>query len=87
MIKNYNRFLNENVSNKLEIDVNTHLFDSGYKLFFDIYVGGNEIGKCEVETKFKKDDFNDKIHDYSFSRNMDFNHLNIVKKKDYDNEI
>jgi hypothetical protein len=84
MIKNYNRFLNENISNKLEIDVNTHLFDDGFKLFFDIYVGGKQIGECEVGTKFKNDDFDDKVDDYTLSKNMDFNHLNVVNKKDYD---
>lgn len=83
MIKNYNKFLNENISNKLEIDVNRHLFDNGYQLYFDIYCGGKEIGKCEVLTKFKNDDFDPNVDDYSFSKNIDFNYKNKVKKDDY----
>jgi len=84
MIKNYNKFLNENVSNKLEIDVNRHLFDDGYKIYFDVYIGGKQIGKCEVETKFKTDDFDTNVDDYSFSKNIDFNHENTVKTDNYD---
>lgn len=84
MIKKYNTFLNENISNKLEIDVNSHLFDDGYELFFDIYVGGKQIGSCETKTKFKTDDFDDKVDDYSLSKNMDFNYKNNVKKEDFD---
>jgi len=85
MIKNYIKFIKENISNKLEIDINSHLFDNGYKIFFDIYVGGKQIGSCEINTIFKLDDFDEKTDDYSLSKNIDFNNINKVKKEDYNN--
>lgn len=84
MITTYKNFLNENISNKLEIDVNSHLFDDGYGLFFDIYVGGKQIGSCETRTKFKTDEFDEKVDGYSLTNNMDFNYINKVKKDDFD---
>lgn len=85
MVTNYNIFLNENLSKKLELDVNSHLFNTGYKIFFDIYVGGKEIGRCEIETFFKTDEFDPISCDYSLSQNMEFDYNNPVRKDYYNN--
>ena len=76
--------LKSKMNENLEIDANRHLFDTGYKIFFDIYVDGKQIGKCEAITTFKTDDFNETVYDYRLSKNIDFSFGNSVKKDDFD---
>lgn len=69
----------------LRVLTNKYLSDEGYQISYDIYVGDEYIGDCEIRTVFKNDEFNDDKPDEYTNNNEKFDYKNPVKKSDFDN--
>jgi ribosomal protein S18 acetylase RimI-like enzyme len=85
MITYFNKFLLENKSENLTIIPDNSLHDSGYNIDFEIMLDGEHIGKCEVNTIFKKEDFDYVKDDSYFSKNIG-DSTNPIQKSYYNDD-
>lgn len=72
----------ENFTPNVKIQKDKFLFDHGYQIDYEFYSGKDYIGKCEVNTTFKDDSFDDKS-DFNWDYSRLFNYNNPVKKSYY----
>lgn len=82
----YLKSFNENLKT-LKVLTDKYLYDSGYQINYEIYVGTDYIGSCEIRTVFKNDKFNDNDSSEYVNNNSTFDYINNnpVKKSDFDN--
>ncbi len=73
----------EGIQHKLSLKESKYLYDHGYSIDYDIQLNGESIGKCEIETIFKDDSFDDKVDKNIFKRSFQFDYNNPVKKGDF----
>ena len=75
----------EKLIGKLSLKEDKYLYDSSYEIDYEIYVGDEYIGMCNVEAILKEDDFDDKTDEYVYDKNIKFDYTNPVKIEDYEN--
>jgi GNAT superfamily N-acetyltransferase len=72
----------ESRSKTVKLKKSKFLFDDGYKVDYEFYLGSDYIGMCQAVTTFKLDNF-DPTKDSFFCTPNRFDFKNPVKKSDY----